>query len=70
MAERFSFAESIVLWRHDASQTLVEIRLIARLGGYVAHVRDDEPAPQAVSLGMKWMYDIANRWQQFGPGNS
>lgn len=43
------------------------IRMIAQLGGYVNRVRDDEPGPQTVSLGMQRMHDITRCWRLFGP---
>lgn len=43
------------------------IRLIARLGGYVDRVRDDEPGTDTVMRGMERLYDISNCWRAFGP---
>lgn len=43
------------------------VRLIARLGGYVDRVRDDEPGTDTVMRGMERLHDISVCWQTFGP---
>jgi len=44
------------------------IRLVAQLGGYVNRLRDDEPGPQTVWLGLQRTHDMALCWETFGPG--
>jgi hypothetical protein len=44
------------------------VRLVARLGGYINRVREDEPGPQTVCQGMQRMHDITRCWRMFGPG--
>jgi len=43
------------------------IRLIARLGGYIDRVRDDEPGPDTTMRGMERLHDISVCWLSFGP---
>ncbi len=43
------------------------VRLVARLGGYINRVRDDEPGPQSVAIGLQRLNDIVRCWRLFGP---
>jgi len=45
------------------------VRLIARLGGYVDRVREDEPGTDTVMRGMERMHDISACWRIFGPNS-
>jgi len=45
------------------------VRLIARLGGYVDRVREDELGTDTVMRGMERMRDISACWRIFGPNS-
>jgi hypothetical protein len=48
--------------------TLKEMtRMLGTLGGYVDRVRDDEPGPQTVCMGLQRAHDITCCWKLFGP---
>lgn len=43
------------------------IRMLGQLGGYVDRVREDEPGPQTVAIGLQRAHDITQCWVLFGP---
>ena len=42
-------------------------RMLGQLGGYVDRVREDEPGPQTVAIGLQRAHDITQCWVLFGP---
>lgn len=52
----------------DEAPTLKAMtRMLGQLGGYIDRVREDEPGPQTVAIGLQRAHDITQCWILFGP---